>query len=70
MERRARVPHRAKVDACRAGVRRLPLDAECHQHPAVGGELVNHVTEVVRAIDGIVGADRDPVRAGEEAVAP
>ena len=70
VERRAGAEDRAEVHAGGAGVGRGPARAEGQQEDPVGRELLDGVVEVVGAIDGVVGADRDPVGAGEQAFAP
>src|SRR5438105_271893 len=51
--------------------RKLPAGrAECPREGAHGGKYLHGMADVVGAIHGVVGSDRDPVRPGELALAP
>ena len=56
------------VAAHRGG--RLPRRAQGHQELPFRGELADGVVAVVRAVDGVVGADRHAVRVGEDSLPP
>src|SRR5262245_27673946 len=70
VEWRAGVLHRPEVHARRAGVRWLAGRPQRRQRPAVGRELADDVALIVGAIDGIVRANGDAVRPGEETFTP
>src|SRR5579859_3028991 len=60
----------AKVHAGGTGVGCLAAGAQREEEPAIGRELADGVIHVVGTPDGIVGTAGDPVRPGEQAIAP
>src|SRR5262249_15040635 len=69
MERSGRAPDGAKVHARRAGVRRL-AGPQRREELALRRVLADDVPQIIAAVDGVVGPDRDPVRPGEVPFAP
>src|SRR5437762_13743635 len=70
MERGAGVADRPEVHAGGSRVGRTPARAHRQQECPLGSELLHGVVEVVGAINSVVGADRDAVRADEEILTP
>src|SRR5689334_22369184 len=70
MERRPGANNGAKIHARCAGVGWFSADAKGQQKFAVWCEFANGVTQVIRAIDGVVWTNENPVGARKDIFAP
>jgi hypothetical protein len=70
IEGRTGMANGSKVNAGGPGVRGFAAGTQSHHQLTIRGVAVDRVIEIIRAIDRIVGTDRDPVWTHKETFTP